>query len=154
MDYGFHAPTISFPVAGTLMIEPTESESKLELDRFIEAMISIRKEIARVESGELDALDNPLKHAPHTLADIMDGNWQRGYSKQEAAWPVPVPGLKDSKFWRSVNRIDNVYGDCNLYCACPAMDTYQYRPCMASCIQVSFSRLPKWSLVYSPRVRV
>ena len=154
MDYGFHAPTISFPVAGTLMIEPTESESKLELDRFIEAMISIRKEIARVESGELDALDNPLKHAPHTLADIMDGNWQRGYSKQEAAWPVPVPGLKDSKFWRSVNRIDHVYGDCNLYCACPAMDTYQYRPCMASCIQVSFSRLPKWSLVYSPRVRV
>ncbi len=123
MDYGFHAPTMSFPVAGTLMIEPTESESKLELDRFIEAMISIRKEIARVESGELDPLDNPLKHAPHTLADIMDGNWQRGYSKQEAAWPVP--GLKDSKFWPSVNRIDNVYGDRNLYCACPAMDAYQ-----------------------------
>ncbi len=123
MDYGFHAPTMSFPVAGTLMIEPTESESKLELDRFIEAMISIRKEIARVESGELDALDNPLKHAPHTLADIMDGNWQRGYSKQEGAWPVQ--GLKDSKFWPSVNRIDNVYGDRNLYCACPAMDTYQ-----------------------------
>ncbi|MDO9317966.1 MAG: aminomethyl-transferring glycine dehydrogenase [Gammaproteobacteria bacterium] len=123
MDYGFHAPTMSFPVAGTLMIEPTESESKMELDRFIAAMISIRKEIARVESGELDALDNPLKHAPHTLADIMDGNWQRGYSKQEAAWPVP--GLKDSKFWPSVNRIDNVYGDRNLYCACPAMDTYQ-----------------------------
>ncbi|MEK7259982.1 MAG: aminomethyl-transferring glycine dehydrogenase [Pseudomonadota bacterium] len=123
MDYGFHAPTMSFPVAGTLMIEPTESESKMELDRFIAAMISIRKEIARVESGELDALDNPLKHAPHTLADIMDGNWQRGYSKQEAAWPVP--GLKDSKFWPSVNRIDNVYGDRNLFCACPAMDTYQ-----------------------------
>ena len=123
IDYGFHAPTMSFPVAGTLMIEPTESESKVELDRFIAAMISIRKEIARVESGELDALNNPLKHAPHTLADIMDGNWQRGYSKQEAAWPVP--GLKDSKFWPSVNRIDNVYGDRNLYCACPAMDTYQ-----------------------------
>jgi len=123
MDYGFHAPTMSFPVAGTLMIEPTESEPKQELDRFIQAMISIRKEIARVESGELDALDNPLKHAPHTLADVMDGNWQRGYSKQEAAWPVP--GLKDNKFWPSVNRIDNVYGDRNLFCACPAMETYQ-----------------------------
>ncbi|MDP1932233.1 MAG: aminomethyl-transferring glycine dehydrogenase [Gammaproteobacteria bacterium] len=123
MDYGFHAPTMSFPVAGTLMIEPTESESKMELDRFIQAMISIRKEIARVESGELDALDNPLKHAPHTLADIMDGNWQRGYSKQEAAWPVP--GLKESKFWPSVNRIDNVYGDRNLFCACPAIESYQ-----------------------------
>ena len=123
MDYGFHAPTMSFPVAGTLMIEPTESEPKQELDRFIQAMISIRKEIARVESGELDALDNPLKHAPHTLADIMDGNWQRGYSKHEAAWPVP--GLKDSKFWPSVNRIDNVYGDRNLFCACPALETYQ-----------------------------
>ena len=123
MDYGFHAPTMSFPVAGTLMIEPTESEPKQELDRFIQAMISIRKEIARVESGELDPLDNPLKHAPHTLADVMDGNWQRGYSKQEAAWPVP--GLRDSKFWPSVNRIDNVYGDRNLFCACPALETYQ-----------------------------
>jgi glycine dehydrogenase len=123
MDYGFHAPTMSFPVAGTLMIEPTESEPKQELDRFIQAMISIRKEIARVESGELDVLDNPLKHAPHTLADIMDANWQRGYSKHEAAWPVP--GLKDSKFWPSVNRIDNVYGDRNLFCACPALETYQ-----------------------------
>ncbi|MCP5357896.1 MAG: aminomethyl-transferring glycine dehydrogenase [Pseudomonadales bacterium] len=122
MDYGFHAPTMSFPVAGTLMIEPTESESKRELDRFIEAMISIRKEIARVESGELDALSNPLKHAPHTLADIMDPDWQRGYSKEEAAWPVP--SLKESKFWPAVNRIDNVYGDRNLYCACPPMENY------------------------------
>ena len=123
MDYGFHAPTMSFPVAGTLMIEPTESEPRQELDRFIEAMISIRKEIARVESGELDALDNPLKHAPHTLADIMDGEWKRSYSKQEAAWPVA--GLRDNKFWPSVNRIDNVYGDRNLFCACPALETYQ-----------------------------
>jgi len=123
MDYGFHAPTMSFPVAGTLMIEPTESEPKQELDRFIDAMISIRKEIARVESGELDALDNPLKHAPHTLADVMDEQWQRGYSKREAAWPVA--GLVDNKFWPSVNRIDNVYGDRNLFCACPALDTYQ-----------------------------
>jgi len=123
MDYGFHAPTMSFPVAGTLMIEPTESEPKQELDRFIDAMISIRKEIARVESGELDALDNPLKHAPHTLADVMDEQWQRGYSKREAAWPVP--GLVDNKFWPSVNRIDNVYGDRNLFCACPALETYE-----------------------------
>lgn len=122
MDYGFHAPTMSFPVAGTLMIEPTESESKQELDRFIEAMISIRKEISRVESGELDAEDNPLKHAPHTLADIMDKDWQRGYSKQEAAWPVR--SLQDNKFWPAVNRIDNVYGDRNLYCACPPMENY------------------------------
>jgi glycine dehydrogenase len=123
MDYGFHAPTMSFPVAGTLMIEPTESEPKQELDRFIDAMISIRKEIARVESGELDALDNPLKHAPHTLADVMDEQWQRGYSKREAAWPVA--GLVDNKFWPSVNRIDNVYGDRNLFCACPALDSYE-----------------------------
>lgn len=122
MDYGFHAPTMSFPVAGTLMIEPTESEPKRELDRFIEAMISIRKEIARVESGELDAQSNPLKHAPHTLADIMDPEWQRGYSKEEAAWPVA--SLKDNKFWPAVNRIDNVYGDRNLYCACPPMENY------------------------------
>jgi len=122
MDYGFHAPTMSFPVAGTLMIEPTESESKPELDRFIEAMISIRKEIARVESGELDAENNPLKHAPHTLEDVMDDTWARPYTKQEAAWPVPA--LKESKFWPSVNRIDNVYGDRNLYCACPPMENY------------------------------
>lgn len=122
MDYGFHAPTMSFPVAGTLMIEPTESESKPELDRFIEAMICIRKEIARVESGELDAENNPLKHAPHTLEDVMDNNWERPYSKREAAWPVPA--LKESKFWPSVNRIDNVYGDRNLYCACPPMEDY------------------------------
>jgi len=123
MDYGFHAPTMSFPVAGTLMIEPTESESKQELDRFIEAMVCIRKEIARVESGELDAENNPLKHAPHTLADIMDSDWQRPYSKKEAAWPVPA--LQESKFWPTVNRIDNVYGDRNLFCACPAIESYE-----------------------------
>jgi len=123
MDYGFHAPTMSFPVAGTLMIEPTESESKQELDRFIDAMISIRAEISRVEAGEWDAQDNPLKHAPHTLADIMDESWQRGYSKVEAAWPVP--GLRENKFWPAVNRIDNVYGDRNLFCACPAMEDYE-----------------------------
>ncbi|ALO45086.1 aminomethyl-transferring glycine dehydrogenase [Pseudohongiella spirulinae] len=122
MDYGFHAPTMSFPVPGTLMIEPTESEPKEELDRFIEAMICIRQEIARVESGELDAENNMLRHAPHTLADIMDEQWNRPYSKQEAAFPVT--SLRDNKFWPSVNRIDNVYGDRNLFCACPAIESY------------------------------
>ena len=122
MDYGFHAPTMSFPVPGTLMIEPTESEPRAELDRFIEAMICIRREIARVEIGELDAENNMLKHAPHTLADIMDENWQRPYSKNEAAFPVS--SLRDHKFWPSVNRIDNVYGDRNLFCACPAIESY------------------------------
>ncbi|MEX1198046.1 MAG: aminomethyl-transferring glycine dehydrogenase [Pseudohongiellaceae bacterium] len=123
MDYGFHAPTMSFPVPGTLMIEPTESESKPELDRFIEAMIGIRREITRIESGEIDAENNPLKKAPHTLADIMDEQWDRPYSKQEAAWPVEA--LRDNKFWPSVNRIDNVYGDRNLHCSCPPMEAYQ-----------------------------
>ncbi|WP_237132894.1 aminomethyl-transferring glycine dehydrogenase [Pseudohongiella sp. O18] len=122
MDYGFHAPTMSFPVPGTLMIEPTESEPKAELDRFIEAMICIRKEIARVASGELDAENNMLRHAPHTLADIMDEAWDRPYSKQEAAFPVD--SLRDNKFWPAVNRIDNVYGDRNLFCACPAIENY------------------------------
>ncbi|MAY55430.1 MAG: glycine dehydrogenase (aminomethyl-transferring) [Gammaproteobacteria bacterium] len=122
MDYGFHAPTMSFPVPGTLMIEPTESEPKAELDRFIEAMICIRQEIARVASGELDAENNMLRHAPHTLADIMDDSWDRPYSKQEAAFPVD--SLRDNKFWPAVNRIDNVYGDRNLFCACPAIENY------------------------------
>tara|TARA_R110002072_G_scaffold136124_2_gene278152 strand:+ start:123449 stop:126370 length:2922 start_codon:yes stop_codon:yes gene_type:complete len=122
MDYGFHAPTMSFPVPGTLMIEPTESEPREELDRFIEAMICIRREIARVEAGELDAENNMLCHAPHTLADIMDDSWDRPYSKQEAAFPVA--SLQDNKFWPSVNRIDNVYGDRNLFCACPAIESY------------------------------
>jgi glycine dehydrogenase len=122
MDYGFHAPTMSFPVPGTLMIEPTESEPRAELDRFIDAMICIRREIARVEMGELDADNNMLRHAPHTLADIMDETWDRPYSKNEAAFPVA--SLRDNKFWPSVNRIDNVYGDRNLFCACPAIETY------------------------------
>jgi glycine dehydrogenase len=122
MDYGFHAPTMSFPVPGTLMIEPTESEPRAELDRFIEAMICIRREIARVELGDLHAENNMLKHAPHTLADIMDENWERPYSKNEAAFPVS--SLRDHKFWPSVNRIDNVYGDRNLFCACPAIESY------------------------------
>jgi glycine dehydrogenase len=123
MDYGFHAPTMSFPVAGTLMIEPTESESKEELDRFISAMISIRNEIARVESGELDASDNPLKNAPHTLADMLDESWFRPYTKREAVFPMPE--IEHAKVWPTVNRIDNVHGDRNLFCACPALDDYR-----------------------------
>ncbi|MDO6474823.1 aminomethyl-transferring glycine dehydrogenase [Alteromonas sp. 1_MG-2023] len=121
-DYGFHAPTMSFPVAGTLMIEPTESEAKFELDRFIEAMVSIRNEIAKVESGEWDATDNPLHNAPHTLADICDSDWTRSYDRQVAAYPVE--SVARNKFWPSVNRIDDVYGDRNLICSCPSIESY------------------------------
>jgi len=123
MDYGFHAPTMSFPVAGTLMIEPTESEAKVELDRFIEAMTCIRQEIAKVESGEWTLEDNPLHNAPHTLADITDAGWDRGYTVAEAVFPVPAAAA--NKFWPTVNRIDDVYGDRNLICSCPATDTYK-----------------------------
>ncbi len=124
MDFGFHAPTMSFPVAGTLMIEPTESESREELDRFIAAMIQIRREIAMVESGEVDSENNPLKNAPHSLADMLDDDWDRPYSKSDAAFPggIVPPG---NKYWPSVNRIDNVYGDRNLFCACPAIENYE-----------------------------
>ena len=123
MDFGFHAPTMSFPVAGTLMIEPTESESKEELDRFIEAMIQIRNEIAQVESGEIDAENNSLKHAPHTIHDMVDNQWDRPYSKAHAVFPMG--GNMDSKYWPAVNRIDNVYGDRNLFCSCPAIENYE-----------------------------
>ncbi len=122
-DYGFHAPTMSFPVAGTLMIEPTESEALAELDRFCEAMISIRNEIAKVQSGEWDATDNPLHNAPHTLADICDSDWNRSYDRQTAAYPVSA--VARNKFWPSVNRIDDVYGDRNLVCSCPTLDAYR-----------------------------
>ncbi|MBD2859500.1 aminomethyl-transferring glycine dehydrogenase [Spongiibacter sp. KMU-158] len=123
MDYGFHAPTMSFPVPGTLMIEPTESESLLELDRFCDAMISIRAEIAKVEAGQLPLDNNPLVNAPHTQRDIADANWERAYSKQEAAFPAAE--LFGSKCWPAVNRIDNVYGDRNLICSCPPISAYQ-----------------------------
>jgi glycine dehydrogenase len=113
MDYGFHAPTVSFPVAGTMMVEPTESESLSELDRFISAMISIRDEIRRVELGEWGATDNPLKNAPHTQADII-GEWNRGYSREQAVFPLPW--VAENKFWPSVNRIDEAWGDRNLCC--------------------------------------
>lgn len=122
MDYGFHAPTMSFPVPGTLMIEPTESESRAELDRFIEAMIAIRGEIARVENGEWSAEESPLHHAPHTQADITAG-WDRCYSIEEAVFPTAA--TRNSKFWPSVNRIDNVYGDRNFVCSCPGIDAYR-----------------------------
>ncbi|MDO6537408.1 aminomethyl-transferring glycine dehydrogenase [Alteromonas stellipolaris] len=121
-DYGFHAPTMSFPVAGTLMIEPTESEAKYELDRFVNAMISIRQEVAKVESGEWDATDNPLHNAPHTLADICDNDWNRSYDRNLAAYPVPE--VHRNKFWPSVNRIDDVFGDRNLICSCPSIESY------------------------------
>ncbi|WP_299250595.1 aminomethyl-transferring glycine dehydrogenase [uncultured Cytophaga sp.] len=116
MDYGFHAPTVSFPVAGTLMIEPTESESKHELDRFCEAMISIRNEIKEVETGAADKLDNVLKHAPHTASIITADEWTRSYSRQKAAYPLPY--IKTTKFWPTVSRIDSAYGDRNLFCSC------------------------------------
>ncbi|HAD09923.1 MAG TPA: glycine dehydrogenase (aminomethyl-transferring), partial [Porticoccaceae bacterium] len=122
MDYGFHGPTMSFPVAGTLMIEPTESESKAEIDRFIDAMVRIRGEIARVENGEWDASDNPLKNAPHTHNDVLDEDWPHPYSRELAA--RPAPWLKENKVWPTVNRIDNVYGDRNLVCSCPPLSDY------------------------------
>ena len=120
MDYGFHAPTVSFPVAGTIMVEPTESESKGELDRFIAAMISIREEIRKVENGIWPADDNPLKRAPHTQADLADAEWNRPYTRHEAVFPLPW--VAENKFWPSVNRIDDVYGDRNLFCACPPLE--------------------------------
>ncbi|KPC49327.1 aminomethyl-transferring glycine dehydrogenase [Amantichitinum ursilacus] len=121
MDYGFHAPTMSFPVAGTLMIEPTESESRAELDRFIDAMISIRAEAAKVESGEWPAQDNPLHNAPHTQADVI-GDWAHPYSRETAVFPLPY--VAANKFWPTVKRIDDVFGDRNLVCSCPSTDNY------------------------------
>jgi glycine dehydrogenase len=122
MDYGFHAPTMSFPVPGTLMVEPTESESKTELDRFIGAMLSIRAEITEVQNGNWPAEDNPLKGAPHTLADIT-GVWERPYSIEQAV--TPDAHTKAHKYWPAVNRVDNVYGDRNLFCACVPVDDYR-----------------------------
>jgi glycine dehydrogenase len=122
MDYGFHAPTVSFPVPGTLMVEPTESESKAELDRFCEALIAIRQEIEDVVTGKADAKDNVLKNAPHTAAAVTSDAWDHPYSREKAAFPLPW--VKANKFWPSVGRIDNPYGDRNLMCVCPPMETY------------------------------
>ena len=123
MDYGFHAPTMSFPVPGTLMIEPTESESKAELDRFCEAMIAIKNEINQVMDGSLDANDNPLKNAPHTAEAVTSDDWQHGYSRQMAAYPASW--LKEHKYWPSVGRVDNAFGDRNLICRCPTLDEFK-----------------------------
>jgi glycine dehydrogenase len=123
IDFGFHAPTMAFPVAGTLMIEPTESESKTELDRFCEAMICIREEIGMVERGLLDPHDNPLRHAPHTAEDLLVEEWTHPYSREQAAYPVA--SLKSHKYWPPVGRIDNVYGDRNLVCSCPPVAEYE-----------------------------
>jgi glycine dehydrogenase len=120
-DFGFHAPTMSFPVPGTLMVEPTESEPKEELDRFIEAMITIRKEIAQVEAGELDEIDNPLKNAPHTSMEATGSEWNHKYTREQAVFPVGT----DNKYWPPVARIDNVYGDRNLVCSCPSIDSWR-----------------------------
>ncbi|NBV59177.1 MAG: aminomethyl-transferring glycine dehydrogenase, partial [Synechococcaceae bacterium WB4_2_0811] len=119
MDYGFHAPTVSWPVAGTVMVEPTESESLKELDRFVEAMVAIRAEVAAIEMGQSDPQNNPLKRAPHTQAALTADQWDRPYSRQQAAFPVA--GLKTNKLWPAVARIDNAYGDRNLVCSCPSV---------------------------------
>ena len=122
MDYGFHAPTVSFPVAGTLMIEPTESESKAELDRFIAALKQIKQEVLKVERGEWPKEDNPLVNAPHTASDVT-GEWAHPYSREEAVFPLPF--VREHKFWPSVNRVDEVYGDRNLVCSCLPIDAYE-----------------------------
>ena len=119
IDYGFHAPTLSFPVAGTLMVEPTESEPLVELDRFCDAMIAIRAEIAQIESGAWPQDDNPLKHAPHTAESLLKAEWSHPYSREQAAYPVP--GLRRQKYWSPVGRVDNVWGDRNLFCSCVPM---------------------------------
>jgi glycine dehydrogenase len=121
MDYGFHAPTVSWPVAGTVMLEPTESESLAELDRFCAAMVAIRAEVAAIERGEADPHNNPLKRAPHTLAAVTADSWDRPYSRQLAAFPAGA-GQRSDKFWPAVARIDNAYGDRNLVCTCPSVE--------------------------------
>jgi glycine dehydrogenase len=120
MDYGFHAPTVSWPVAGTVMVEPTESESLDELDRFVEAMLAIRAEAAAIESGSCDPVNNPLRRAPHTLAAVTADHWDRPYSRQQAAFPLPA--LQADKLWPAVARVDNAYGDRNLLCTCPGVE--------------------------------
>ena len=122
MDYGFHAPTVSFPVAGTIMVEPTESESQEELDRFCDAMISIREEIAAIENGSVSRDNNVLVNSPHTAGELTADQWNYPYSRQQAAYPLPY--VKEAKFWPSVKRIDNAYGDRNLVCTCPDVESY------------------------------
>jgi glycine dehydrogenase len=122
IDFGFHAPTLSFPVAGTLMVEPTESESLAELDRFCDAMIQIRDEIRAIEDGRLDREDNPLKHAPHTATQVSASEWTHGYPRELAAFPLA--SLKLQKYWPPVARVDNVYGDKNVFCSCVPINAF------------------------------
>jgi glycine dehydrogenase len=122
MDYGFHPPTLSFPVHGTLMVEPTESESKEELDRFCDALTAIRQEIREIERGEADREDNLVKRAPHTLAQLVADDWKRPYSRERAAFPTPA--TRAHKIWPAVGRIDSAYGDRNLICSCPPIEMY------------------------------
>ncbi len=122
MDYGFHAPTMSFPVAGTIMVEPTESESKVELDRLCDALVSIRAEIEEVDSGVADSEDNVLKNAPHTAAMVTASEWERPYSREKAAYPAPW--TREYKFWPPVRRLNNAHGDRHLVCACPPIEAY------------------------------
>ena len=123
MDYGFHSPTMSWPVPGTLMIEPTESESKSELDRFCDSMIQIRSEVQRIENGELPKDNNMLIHAPHTADDMIDEDWERPYSRKEAYYPLGW--IRQDKYWPPVNRVDNAFGDKNLMCSCPPLSSYE-----------------------------
>jgi glycine dehydrogenase len=116
IDYGFHAPTLSFPVPGTLMVEPTESEPLVELDRFCDAMVQIREEMRKVEQGAWPKDDNPLKNAPHTAEALLKTDWTHAYTREQAAFPVP--SLRRNKYWSPVGRVDNVYGDRNLFCSC------------------------------------
>jgi len=123
MDYGYHSPTMSFPVPNTLMVEPTESESLAELDRICDALISIRGEIREIEEGKIDRKNNPLKHAPHTESVVIASEWNRPYTREKAAFPAPW--TRQSKFWPTVSRVDNVFGDRNLICTCPPMESYK-----------------------------
>jgi glycine dehydrogenase len=123
MDYGFHAPTVAFPVVDTLMVEPTESESLAELDRFCDAMISIREEISEIEKGLFDQENNVIKNAPHTAKVCVADTWNYKYSREKAAYPLSY--IRDMKFWPSVSRIDNAYGDRNLVCSCLPIEAYE-----------------------------
>jgi len=123
MDYNFHAPTVAFPVHNSIMVEPTESEDKGELDRFCDALSAIRLEIQAVLDGKADPVDNVLKNAPHTAAEVSSDSWSHPYSREQAAYPVAW--LREHKFWPAVGRIDNTYGDRNIFCACPPMEEYE-----------------------------
>jgi glycine dehydrogenase len=131
MDFGFHAPTMSFPVAGTLMIEPTESEDMMEMNRFIDAMIAIRAEIQVIIDGKIGVEDSALRHAPHTIGAIATSTWTKSYSREQAAFPATLTGLipgeligAKGKYWPSTGRIDGAYGDRNLVCSCPPIETF------------------------------